>query len=305
MSIYALTLVVGAFFVLIWQTLGNLCCQRGGEVNMTVTSYYRHLECQKKAQLMTEKSQSRPLVLANVIRQLAQMLHNGVEQSIILSSLEEFLLREYEDGWFAFPWQKEVAVRADVFCIRRFLEWMPPAAIVASNVYAECVTPGLSDGKLSTNVPLILQFDNGNYGAFLLFFEKADKSMGGKSVHTCISSDLHVMVAKAALEGRYPGICISAVYLRHADDTDEKLLGAMVVNNTRKSNVFSLTFSGFYENGCFMKDTFCEALVNIASQPMTPPCYECEKKHLCQATEFKVPNTTSCETESHSYVLPE
>lgn len=272
---------------------------------MTVTSYYRHIECQKKAKMVVENKQSQPLVLANAVRQLSQMLYEGIEQGIILHTLEDYLLSAYEDAWFAFPWQKEMAVRADVFCIRRFLDWMPKATVVAANVYAECDTPGLSANKLSTNVPLILQFENGNYGAFLLFFKKADKSMGGKSVHTCISSDLHVMVAKAALEEQYPGLCVSAIYLRHADDTDEKQLGAMVVNNTRKSNVFSLTFSGFYENGCFMKDTFCEALVNIASQPMAPPCYECDKKYLCQATEFRAHNTSSSAAETLAYVLPE
>lgn len=275
---------------------------------MLVSKFYRQNSCETLSKLDSlSQEDSRHLVLLNAISDMCEQLKGGVSHEEIHRSMLDKLSGSYKEDWFSFSWEKEHTVTNDAFCIKRFLDWIGTDFTVLETNCAVGVPVHtvLSDGskELSVKVPLIVQFKNGRYGAVLLFAKCADKSVKGKSVHTAIGTDLYAMVAKAALEEKYPGICISSVYLRNEDDTDESMLPALRVNDTRKSNVFSQTFSSYYENNVFQKDFFLEVLENVMAQPFEPPCFNCQKKYLCKVTS--VQKTTAKVESKADYVLPD
>lgn len=280
---------------------------------MFINKYYRYSKCEKLSQIESLVSEeSRHFVLYRAIRMVCDLMLQKVDYESILIQLSDFLAKSYKREWFTFSWQKEQLQKNDIFCIRRFFDWLGKDIIVlAANVpVSVSVASTLSDGSsiLEDTVPLVVQFPSGRYGAILLFFKKADKSVKGKSVHTAIGTDLHAMVAKYCLEEQYPGICVSSVYLLSEDDTNENMLPKLRVTDTKKSNVFSQTFSGYFENGVFHREYFLEVLNSVIKQPFPNACYECSKKMLCEAQSKSYPvQAPAAISQLHesSYMIPD
>lgn len=258
---------------------------------MTVSKYYEHLKCSKLAQMdaLSDSVENRYLAMARAIRLMCKLIYTApkMEPEDILNSVSSYLEEKYQDEWFPFFWQKQHTITADLYVLRRFLDWLysdkfiPVAADVQASVSLDCV---LEDGssELSCNIPLITQSASG-YNAYLILFKTANKSYGGKSVHTAIATDLYAMVAKYGLERAYPGICIHSVYLLNEDDTEDTMRPALNICRTKKSNVFSQSYDDYYENGAFMYDFFLEIINQVRNQPMSYSCSECRNMQMCNA----------------------
>ena len=179
------------------------------------------------------------------------------------------------------------------------------AADVQASVSVDCV---LEDGSrdLCCNIPLVTQSASG-YNAYLISFKTANKSYGGKSVHTAISTDLYAMVAKYGLERTYPNICIHSVYLLNEDDTEDTIRPALNICRTKKSNVFSQLYEDYYENGTFMFDFFLEIINQVKSQPIPYSCNECRNMQMCNAQTARShvsKETFPVQSEKASYHVP-
>lgn len=253
---------------------------------MLVNKFYRQGKCTVLSQLDSlVHEESRYLVLSNILDNMCSLIKVGHDMAYIEHELIELLRRDYKKSWFSFAWQYEQTIQQDMFCLTRFLNWLGNdfKVLEVNKIVSAPVDSPLADQttSLDTKVSLIVEFKNGRFGAVLLFFKTADKSLKGKSVHTSIATDLNAMVAKYALEKQYPGICISSVYLLSEDDSPDSMLPKLRTCDTRKSNVFSQNFEGYYENNVFLYDYFLEVLNNVRKQPFESSCYDCSKKYLC------------------------
>lgn len=276
---------------------------------MLVSKFYRQASCDLLSKLDNlSQEETRTLTFVDAISDMCDMLKKGSSLEQAEQCVNDALCRSYKEEWFSFPWQRERAIKNDTFCVHRFLAWLGTDYTVlhTNHTVSIPVSASLPDGtnELSVKVPLVLQFKSGRYGAILLFNKAADKSLKGKTLHTSVATDLYAMVAKAALEQSFPGICVSNVYLRCEDDSDENMIPTFRVNDTKKSNVFSQTYNAYYEDGVFQRDFFMDVLYSVLAQPMESPCYTCSKQYLCSVKDVRKPSKVDKKTSS-TYVLPE
>lgn len=288
---------------------------------MQVSKVYRALKCEKLAMFDTlSTKKSRNLVLYEQIREIADMLQNKTEKEEILTKVEENLEKQYEENWFPFPWQRKITIENDIFIFRRFLNFFDNSlTVVEANRFVSIAEKTLcvDDKELSCNVPIIAQTPSGNHVAFHIFFKAADKSPGGKSIHTSTNTDLYSMVTKYALEKEFPNIEIELIYLCREDDTIEHMSDSLVRCNTKKSNIFVNKFENLYEDNNFNQE-LCLTLINSAlSQKMKHSCYDCDKKgacttpsidtirnftRMCKDSSYKVPNYTEEQQEVVNHI---
>lgn len=272
---------------------------------MKISEYYQGF-CEQSHRIDTlVKTESRPLVRYQALMDACAQLKSSTP-SDIADVEEKFFRSKYRRDWFSFDWQFEAAIKDDASCIRRFLTWVGDCSILETCRSISVKVDGLQDGsdRLTDTVGLIVQWENGNYGAILPFFKKTDKSLYGKNIHTAINTDLHAMCAKAALEPLYPGIIVSCVYLVNEGDVPGHLMEKLSVGNTKKSNVFSLDFKGYMENGDFQMDFFLDTLQQVVASPVVRDCNCCRVKELCQKNSVMVTEPVRGKTDS-SYSLPD
>lgn len=209
--------------------------------------------------------------------------------------VSEYLAVSYKDEYFPFKkWQRETALADDFNKIMRFIRFASEGGtkFVAANLTASAEVgevENIGDLELTCRVSLVFEGENGNYGAFIIKGGKADKSYGGKSVHTRADTDLYAMVAKSALEERYPGIAVSLVYLTNDTDTLGNV-GEFAVLKTKKSNIFSMSYGEYYEGGLWQSEAFRQKMAEVASQRPKAECYGCYTKALCATDTIKTMN---------------
>lgn len=283
---------------------------------MTISKYYDYLKCDKLTQMDTfsNVTGNRYLARVKIIQFMCELIHSmpDATQEDILHAVSNHLKESYQDEWFSFFWQKQSAITSDIYALQRFLNWLysnkftPVAANIKVSVPLDCV---LVDGssELSCHIPLITQSEAGGYNAYLLSFKAADKSYGGKSVHTAIATDLYAMAAKYVLEKTYPGIWIHSIYLLNEDDTEDAMKPDFHVSRTKKSNVFSQSYDAYYENENFMYDLFLEVIYQVKNQPLPFSCNECRNVHMCHAqsaSNVVHEKAFSVQKEKETYHIP-
>lgn len=264
--------------------------------------FYR-LTCDVQREFSSKiHDETRPLVLRRAVKRMCEGLNAGMEKEELLALLQAFLEESYESGWFELSWQKDQQIADDIARFARFIDWLGDAEVIDANVKVDVET---SSCIVSSRVDLIVRFKGERYGAMIIHFREADKSPGGQSVHTSTKTDLFMLCAKAHLEEKYPGIAISLVYMTNSDDATARI-GRFNVAQTRRSNVFSETFSDFYEDGVFLKDAVLEKIEEVLSKKPKPNCFICPYQKLCTAeSEKAMARTKSRKIVETAYVMPE
>ena len=222
--------------------------------------------------------------LSDVLESVSMGLVQGDAKKKVLQNAEKMLTASYDASWFPFGWQKDIRIQDDLNCINRLLDWLCAIPGFKAVRIARPVEVTVGETTLSSRVWLIYYADHG-YGAVVLRLKTADKSPGGRSVHTNSETDLYSMCAKAALEEDFPGIRVHLVYFYNELDADGSV-GQFLVGNTRKSNVFTNTFQSFYEEGSFEKEAFYGRLQEVMAKPPGCDCDRCEKRDLCDAMKL-------------------
>lgn len=272
---------------------------------INVKDFYR-FSCKTKEEFSSQiHDETRFTVLARAVKKLNAMLLENTSHEECLTILKAYLMSEYNPKWFALDWRLSQQVVDDIRVFERFLDWLADVNVIEANVEVVNETP---KHVVSSKVDLVVRFKSGRYGAFILSFRAADKSPGGKSVHTSTKTDLYAMNAKCALEGKYPGITVTLVYLTNTDDAANSI-GEFVVSQTKRSNAFSETFDEFYEEDFFDKEALLQKVDEVLSEPVKPNCYTCPHERLCKAETSKAmarikPKAAVHKVES-AYVMPE
>ncbi len=216
--------------------------------------------------------ESRMTVLYGIIRNLGTAIRDGT-----LAELYDETTR-YKDEWFSYDFIKEQQKKDDIACFERFVTFLSDSEVVSGYFPFQLET---NENIVESHVDLIAKKGN-RYTAYIVRFKKADKSPNGKSVHTNSETDVSAMAAKAALEEKYPGIDIALVFLTNENDSLGSI-GPFVVNKTRKSNIFTSSYTSFCDEGLGLnRALLLGRLDEVLSVKVEPNCFNCDSKDLCQ-----------------------
>ena len=250
---------------------------------MRVEDFYGSA-CKTKAKLLSlVDGKSRNFVLRRAVMAMCEMYANGQKEDEIGQTLWSMLEKEYEPSWFALDWQKDQQARDDLACMMRFIRWLDHAPCLDANVRTSI---GTKEGVLTSRADLIVQRKDGTPCAMTIHFKKADKSLGGKSACTSTGKDLYMLVNKAALEERYPGLHTGLIYLVNEEDGAGSV-GAFKTLPTKKSNAFIEEWRGLYEGGVFMRHTALALIEDALTKRPKPDCFTCGMKDLCRKDTVK------------------
>jgi len=272
------------------------------KATLTTCQFYDSVCKQKGAYEKAFYKENRYSVFNEKLALVYEQLLNGTSKQDILSSFRDAITRSYQDEWFPFYWEKDVAVEDDVFCVERLLEWIGYHSYQILRVHVP-VQAILCDTLVKSEVSLLLQEETGRYVAVVVSNKKTDRSIMGKSVHTAILSDLDCMIAKHFLESQYEDIQIVKVYLRCADETQGNLLPSLIRGATKKHHVFFADYASYYANGAFDKERFLAMMESVFETPLPMPCFECKYGALCHVIQDEE-EVVSQEKET-AYVLPQ
>lgn len=237
------------------------------------------------------------------IRILCEELAKGTDTKTILALVEEFLLSSATEDDFAFSWQKEQEISDLISKFERFLNWLEPEKLTILDHEVDVAIPFKSD-CLQSRVNLIVQYENGTFGAINLFKGKSKKSMAGRSVHTSMKTDLYGLVAKKVLEARFPGIIVTNVYLTHENDSSGNILPEYEISGKRSSNVYSLNYKEYYEkDGTFNHQKMLDTIKEVVKTPMQPTCYGCIHERICKTKKATL-LCANTEEQTNEYRLP-
>lgn len=114
------------------------------------------------------------------------------------------------------------------------------------------------------------------------------KSLNGRTDSTRIDLELRYAVIKAALEEKYKGIAITALFYQEGEVKGK--LNDWVSNGTQKSNAFHMDFLEFYEEGNFLQDVLlsrASEVVKLSCQKnQTEKCGACPYATECLVQKF-------------------
>ena len=265
-----------------------------------VSAFYRDACPTKSAfsRLVSEKT--KPLAFLEAAKKALSLREARKDTA---GKVRLFLENSYDDVFFAYPWQRKMAIDDDVAKIERFLEAFKDCDIISADrtVYAM-----IGAEAYETSVTIV-RWPSNSFGALVLHPGKSDKSFGGKSVHTNVNTDLHAIVAKLGLEKQYPGIAVSIVYLTNEEDTIGSV-GPFLERRTKVSNIYTLTFSDLYEDGAFDFEGLRQKGEEVLRTPLQASCYGCFQKDLCTADTIFTMNRSAAKAPAEkvrrAYVLP-
>lgn len=246
---------------------------------MKVSSFYQ--PCQENALYNALSGANQNIVLSNGIKMMCESMLKGRNHNSILKTLEEYLMNNYQSYWFSYSWQKEQCVKDDVQKVARFLKWLGNVQILAANVPVSVAHPNGTD-ILEDEVSLVAKYGNDAFGAIRIHLGKNKFSLNGKTVHTQSKNNLHALVTKSALEERFPGIIITSVFLTNEEDSLGHIAEAFTINNTKNSNITSVSFSDFYVGGKFNTDAMHQKIASVVNTPVKVSCYGCSNTSLCK-----------------------
>ena len=267
---------------------------------MKVKEFYQS-SCKDRRFYNSLQENKKNVVFAEAILLLCKNLKNKKNR---FAEITAFLEEKLPDEEFLFSWQKKKEIEDLMGKLQRFLQWLETVEVAEVLEYDVDVSiPFISD-CLKSKVHLIFQKRDGNFGAINLFQGKSKKSLGGKSIHTNMNTDLHALIAKKVLESRYPGIVIYNVFLSHEDDSMGSLVTALEVGGKRSSNVFSLTYKDFYENGTFQHQKMLDKIAEVVKTPLPKSCFGCPHKRLCDTVKATPVLEEEVEFQPSTYTLP-
>lgn len=275
---------------------------------MRVKEYVSNKKCSKSGVFrFMETTDESPLLMANLMTSICSIVAKVSKKkpttSEVLEEVEELFLEELENilKQFKAEWvggsenqlmEKRNLVRA---LFARFNGWffdyLQDCEVVSfnENVSLWVAEDDGTQVNLEETAHLIAK-KQGGYVALVLNVGKnyEKRSMNGRSSSTRIESDLRYAVLKTALESRYPGINIVAVFLQEGETKGQ--LNPWLVNGTQKSNVFIMPFLGCYEDGV-LDEGLClsnaeNALNEYMNKGQTDKCNNCMHKADCQMQKY-------------------
>lgn len=262
---------------------------------MKVTDFYKG--CEKRELYQSFSNKGRDYVFAIILRQMYEGMKTNivVDMAMIRKKMEE----GYEPSFFSFEWQKQVAIDQDITKIERFLKWLGTPKVLDANV-ANSYVCGKS--LLETTTSLVVEWENGTYGALNIFQGKPDKSFKGKSMHTNMKNDLHLLVTKACLEEKYSGIVVTNCFLTNDGDDATSLVSEFGTGETKKSQAFSLDFKDFCTDGKLDEYIMGTAISTVLNTPVTKSCFTCHYASVCGTK--KVVSNKGVEVDEAPYQMP-
>ena len=243
---------------------------------------YRYSKCLEKPE--------RPYVMHTLLGIVCNDLKQHGKDSkdewdILFDSYRQYLEKNYQDEWFLLPWQKGSTINLDIELIRRFVSWfLSLSAEIVETLVKVCYP---YDGITLFQVVSMIYKRHGVFHAAILHSGKAKKSKLGKTTLTNIDYDLASMIAKQALEERYPGIIICNIYLKTDADLDGEVGCFFTVNKSKKSQYFCNTYDGFYENGVWNQSKFEEEILLAIKREEKKDCSFCPYGEICQSVSIQ------------------
>lgn len=226
-------------------------------------------------------AQSRPRSMRAIIKNVAAYVSQEKRFLLEEKELGSFFLGRYESDWFAFEWMYTQAVKDDMYCIKRMLQYFQTKSwnLVESNVQ---VLVTLSNGEIVTHtVPFLMKDAAGKYFAVNVFYKKADKSYRGRSLLTRVDRDVYACAAKLGLENKYPGITVVNLYLLSEEDSIGKMVPELKETSTKSSNIFFVDFQEFYSTTGFLPDLLLSTMESVIAELTKKDCSNCYQKELC------------------------
>lgn len=268
---------------------------------MLVEKFYKQQSCSKLLEFeqMYEAEEGRYLIIQKILQLIAESLLEGKELSDILLSIKQYIAG-YCEEWFSYEGQKREQQNRDYLLFSRFLNWYflnMPKRVLKANVKCVIETQYTPDQKLEQYADLIVENEQG-YAAFLFQYAPHSKSLKGKKSNTLIHFDLKGLCVKEALEKEYPNIAVMYVAIQNTED--EEVPGKFLITTSKKSNLFTMDYASFYENGIFQDVEFHQMLEDVLLMPGTKPCEFCKWSHKCGISE----SIKDCLEEEKVYSLP-
>lgn len=226
-------------------------------------------------------AQSRPRSMRTIIKQVADYVAKKQCFFLNASELGSFFLGCYKEQWFSFEWMYKQAIKDDMYCLERMLNYfhVKDWSVVESNVK---VVLTLNDGEQVTHtIPFIMRDGAGKLFAVNVFYKKADKSYRGKSLLTRVDRDIYACAAKLGLESKYPGITAVNLYLLSEEDSIGKMIPELKETATKSSNVFFMDFQEFYSADGFLSDLMLSTMESVIAELTKKECSNCYQKDLC------------------------
>ncbi len=244
---------------------------------MSISEFYHSACSTKQAVSKFLKEENRFSVIRRGIAIAASALVDGVGIDEVVSSYGNYLMANYKESYFnGFSMVMEQQTKDDVKVLERFLKTFPEDAVfIGAN---QKVSVETSQGTIYGYLTLLVQKGDA-YEGYFVFPKKADKSPGGKSMHTNSQNDLYGLIGKASLEAEYPGISIALVYLYGDDPLGE--VKPFLITSTKKSNLFRMDFSKYLDGKELCQKVIREKIEEVLAHPVTPDCFNCSSKDIC------------------------
>ena len=254
---------------------------------MQISAYCQQKRCPEMEWFHeTLSKESRWSAFGMALKTACEKLVAGESYSDVLKSTDAALLASYGKIYTEYGWQAEGYAKDDVRKLRRFLVFLGKPAFLEANVPTVFDEDGLClEGKAG----LVFRDKNGKTYLVVLRTGKCDRSAGGKSLATKVSGDLRLLVAKYALENKYPGIIPWCVYMTHPDDADSSISDEFIFAQTKATNLTVLPISSYYtsENG-FLREKLAEDIFAAAQIAEDKNCDSCDYACICKAGDVRL-----------------
>lgn len=210
---------------------------------------------------------------------------------------EQALMEKYKEVSFPFDWVRQKAVRRDAAALSRLMGWLSNMQVAYWGMDYSYVEQGCSyEGKC-----ILCKKPDGKMAAVIPMLQTSDRGLGGKSVHTNVTTLLQPLCAKFFLEDRYPDIQVFVFYLFNSKDEDTRLTEVLSMKQ-KGGNVYTPDYSGFYSDGRFDREGMKTLIDQVLRMPVQPPCFTCDRAGLCKR---EIPQAVSYAlTEGSVYQMP-
>ena len=249
---------------------------------MQIAKFIQTKRCPSEAMFHDSlKKKNRWGILSVAAAKACEALASGKSYREVLRDFYEYLKEEYGKVEGYQEWQVDVYSKDDTIKLNRFFRFIGKPNILKANVPTT-----FQDGELILDGKANLIYELGGK-VYLVIFRpgKCDRSPGGKSLHTQVSGDLRLLVAKWSLEKEYPGIIPWCVYLTHPDDVDTAPLQDFSFTSTKNTNLTVLPCGCYYKDGMFDTARLRADILAAASVEEEKNCDLCEYACLCRAGE--------------------
>lgn len=253
-------------------------------------------------------------MMAKGVENMCHFLASGMTYADALNGAKEGMRMLYcMDGVFEFMWQADTYLENDFKAIKRAFDFVLDGSSVEEAGCMCSVETDMYDGEVHHKVDLILKRPSGRYCAVSFHMGKNhDRGERGRSVKTLPQYNPSAVVAKHALDTKYPGILIWDVYLTNVQDTDEYVYDIFDDSTQKGTQLLVVSYENLPEcqgeDKKFSMEKFLELERKAFEEPGEPACNICEMQYVCVNGFPKLePRYDYVEEESEEdkpYVLP-